>query len=64
MKTFYCEDMMCEKCVERIHKAMDGANLEHQVDLASKTVMIEGCEKCAAKAAEILDDLGFTPIEK
>ena len=53
MKTFYCEDMMCEKCVERIHKAMDGANLEHQVDLASKTVTIEGCEKCAAKAAEI-----------
>ncbi|MDO4295583.1 MAG: heavy metal-associated domain-containing protein [bacterium] len=64
MTTFYCEDMMCDKCVARIHKALDEAKLEHSVDLAAKTVQIDGCEKCAAKAAEILDDLGFTPVKQ
>lgn len=61
MTVFKCEEMMCDHCVSRIDAALTEAKLEHKVDLETKTVTVEGCEKCAAKAAEILDDLGFTP---
>lgn len=63
MKTFKCEEMMCEGCVKRIHTALDGAEIKHTVDLASKTVTIEGCASCEATAVELLDDLGFTAVE-
>lgn len=53
------EEMHCEKCVERITKAMTAAGLDFKVSLADKTVTIEGCDHCVAKAKEILDDLGF-----
>lgn len=53
------EEMHCEKCVERITKAMTAAELDFKVSLADKTVTIEGCDHCVAKAKEILDDLGF-----
>lgn len=62
MKTFKCEEIMCEGCVSRINKALDAASIEHKVDLASKTVTIEGCENCEKKAVEILDDLGFSAV--
>lgn len=55
-------DMMCEKCVERITKALNEANLTNEVSLENKTVTIDGCEKCLAKAKEILDDLGFEEV--
>ena len=57
------EDMHCEKCVERITKAMTAAGLDFQVSLADKTVTVEGCEKCVATATEIMDDLGFDVVE-
>lgn len=60
MKKFLCEEMMCDHCVSRIDKALTAAEIEHEIDLASKTVSIGGCENCAAKAVEILDDLGFS----
>lgn len=63
MKVFKCEEMMCDHCVSRIDGALTKAGLEHQVNLADKTVTIGGCENCARQAAEILDDLGFTPQE-
>ncbi|MFR5602212.1 MAG: heavy-metal-associated domain-containing protein [Lachnospiraceae bacterium] len=63
MTIFKCEEMMCGHCVSRIDTALTEAKLEHKVDLDNKTVTIEGCENCAAKAAEILDDLGFTPVK-
>lgn len=63
MKTFKCEEMMCNHCVSRIDGALAEAKIDHTIDLDSKTVSIEGCENCAAKAIEILDDLGFTPVE-
>lgn len=53
------EEMHCEKCVERITKAMTAAGLDFKVSLADKAVTIEGCDHCVAKAKEILDDLGF-----
>lgn len=62
MKTYKCEEIMCAGCTGRIDKALTAANIEHKVDLDSKTVTIEGCESCEKKAEEILEDLGFTPV--
>lgn len=63
MKKFKCEEMMCEMCVSRIDKALTAAEIGHEVDLASKTVTIDGCEHCEKSAVEILDDLGFSAVE-
>ena len=49
MKKFKCEEIMCGNCVSRIDKALTAAEIEHQVDLNSKTVTIEGCEHCGKK---------------
>ena len=62
MTIIKAEDMHCEKCVERITKAMTDAGLDFQVSLADKTVSIDGCDSCVKKALEILDDLGFEGI--
>lgn len=63
MKTFKCEEMMCEGCVSRIRKGLDAAEIKNTVDLSNKTVTIDGCESCEKKAVEILDDLGFSAVE-
>lgn len=59
MTVLKAEEMHCEKCVERIHKALTGAEIDHEVNLADKTVTIDGCEHCVKSAIELLDDLGF-----
>lgn len=61
MTVFKCEEMMCDHCVSRINAALSEAELDHKVNLKDKTVTVEGDKNCAQKAAEILDDLGFTP---
>ena len=38
---------------------MDKAELNYKVSLEDKTVTIDGCENCVAKARELMDDLGF-----
>lgn len=63
MKTFKCEEMMCEGCVSRIRKGLEAADIKNTVDLAGKTVTIDGSESCEKKAVEILDDLGFSAVE-
>jgi len=52
-------EMHCEKCVERIGMALEGAGLTYKISRENKTVMIDGCEHCVATAKELLDDLGF-----
>ena len=47
----------------RIEKALSEAGLDFKVSLADKTVTIDGCEKCVAKAKELMDDLGFDTVE-
>ena len=42
---------------------MNAAGLDFNVSLADKTVTIDGCDHCVAKAKEILDDLGFDAEE-
>ena len=63
MKTYKCEEMMCEGCVNRIKKGLDGAGIKNTVDLSVKTVTIDGDKDCEAAAVEILDDLGFSAVE-
>lgn len=62
MTTLKVEDMHCEKCVERINKVLDAADIKHSVCLADKTVTIDGCEHCVKTAVEELDDIGFTAV--
>lgn len=57
-------DMMCENCVKRITNALNEAELKFSVELASKTVTIDGCQHCVKTAVEELEDLGFTPEVK
>lgn len=64
MKKFKCEEMMCEGCVSRIKKGLDGAEIKNTVDLTAKTVTVEGGAECEVMAVEILDDLGFTAVEE
>lgn len=59
MTVLKVEEMHCPKCVERISKAFDKAELTYEVSLENKTVTIDGCEHCVAKAKEILEELGF-----
>lgn len=62
MTIIKAEDMHCEKCVERIEKAMNQAGVKVEVSLANKTVSVDGCEHCVKTALEILDDLGFEGV--
>lgn len=59
MEIIKVADMHCEKCVERITKAMEKAEIKATVSLEEKTVTIDGCDNCVKTAMEILDDLGF-----
>lgn len=63
MKVLKAEDMHCNKCVERIDKALNAADIKHEINLEEKTVSIDGCDSCLKKAIEILDDLGFETTE-
>lgn len=62
MTTIKAEDMHCEKCVERIKKAMAEEGLDVTVSLENKSVTVDGCDKCVEKALEVLDDLGFEGV--
>ena len=61
MTTIQVPDMMCENCVKRLTNALTAAQLKFQVDLAGKTVTIDGCDNCVKTAVSELEDLGFTP---
>ena len=54
-------DMHCNKCVERINKALNETGIKYEVSLDSKIVMVDGCEHCLKTALTELEDLGFTP---
>ena len=63
MKVYRCDEMMCDGCVSRIDKALDGAGIRHTVSLDEKKVTVEDDGK-AGEAVELLDDLGFTAVEQ
>ncbi|MBE6750705.1 MAG: heavy-metal-associated domain-containing protein [Ruminococcaceae bacterium] len=55
------EDMHCENCVKRIDNALKETGIKFEVDLQSKTVLVDGCEHCLKTAISELEDLGFAP---
>lgn len=57
-------DMHCEKCVERIAKALDETGITYEINLESKIVTIDGCDHCLKTALTELEDLGFTPQKR
>ena len=61
MRTINVPDMMCENCVKRITNALNEVELKFSVNLAEKTVTVDGCEHCLKTAMEELEDLGFSP---
>lgn len=62
MTLIKAEDMHCEKCKERISRAMGEAGLNFEVDLDEKTISIGGGSEEVKAALEILDDLGFEGV--
>ncbi|MDE6434424.1 MAG: heavy-metal-associated domain-containing protein [Lachnospiraceae bacterium] len=63
MTTLNVEGMMCEGCVKRVTEALRNLGLEPEVSLENKTVVFEGDEAAAAKAAEAIEDLGFEVVK-
>ena len=59
MTVIQVADMHCEKCVARIRKIMNEEGLDVTVDLAEKTVFVNGSEQDVKTALEALEDLGF-----
>jgi len=64
MITLNVPEMHCNKCVDRIGKALEEAKLSYSISLEEKTVSIEGCENCVNTAISIMDDLGFSATIK
>ncbi|MFW5629560.1 MAG: heavy-metal-associated domain-containing protein [Acetivibrio ethanolgignens] len=62
MTTLRVEDMHCGKCVERISKVLDAADIKYSVSLEDKSVTIDGCEHCVKTAIDELEDIGFTAV--
>jgi copper chaperone CopZ len=60
MITLKVPDMHCENCVRRVTNALNDAGLKFSVSLEDKTVEIDGCENCAAKAREAIEEIGFS----
>lgn len=61
MKVLNVPDMQCQNCVKKIDEALTKADLKHEINLENKTVSIDGCDNCLAKAYDIVKELGFTP---
>ncbi len=64
MTKFDIEEMSCNHCVGRIHNLLEGLNIKHEVDLATKSVSIDGDEATLNLAVEELADIGFTATRK
>lgn len=56
------EGMHCERCVERIEKALNDTGIKFSVSLADKTVNVDGCEHCLGTAITELEALGFEAV--
>ena len=57
-------DMHCNKCVERIEKALSATGIKFSISLEEKTVTVDGCDHCLKTALNELEDLGFAPKVK
>lgn len=53
------ENMNCQHCVDTITKALDYADIACEIDLASKTVSIQGDGDIITKAKRVVQEAGF-----
>lgn len=60
MTVLKVKEMSCEHCVQRIGKTLEAVHIEYEIDLATKTVTVQGDENIVKQAIEELDDIGFT----
>lgn len=58
------QDMHCEHCGVRVSRALDEQGIRYQVQLADRTVSIEGSEAEVLKAVEALDDIGYEALRE
>ncbi|GEM_PF-160481 len=63
MRTFRCEEMVCEGCADRIRRAFEVSDIRGQVNLGAGTVAVQGDDLQAERAVKILDELGFSAVE-
>lgn len=63
MTALRIDDMHCEKCVERISKALNAADFKFEVSLAYKTVSVDATGEKLVEVKEIMDGLGFDAVE-
>ena len=56
---FIVADMSCAHCSASIEKAVAEAGGQAVIDLAGRTVTVEGLE--AARAAQVIRDAGYEP---
>lgn len=61
MITLKVEEMHCEKCVERISRALKNAGIDFEVSLENKTVKVDSSK--VDKAVEELADIGFDAVK-
>jgi len=54
---FTVPDMSCGHCVERIRRALEEVGIETEIDLQSKTVILD--EKDEEKARRRLDEIDY-----
>ncbi|MEF9945593.1 MAG: heavy metal-associated domain-containing protein [Lachnospiraceae bacterium] len=59
MRILSTPDLCCSNCGEKIHKALEVAGIEHEVNVEKKQVSVCDCDECMGKAIEILEDLGY-----
>ncbi len=60
MRVLNVPGIHCEKCGERIEKALQQSKIKNfEVNVTNKTVSVCDCDKCETIARKILDDLGF-----
>lgn len=60
--TINVPDMHCERCVERIKRALNDTGIKFEVDLENRFVTAYGCEHCLKIVLSELEDLGFSPM--
>lgn len=59
MEKLFVKDMSCQHCVMKINKALQGANIQGQVDLQTKTVSTNDPEK----ALPVLAKIGYPAVK-
>lgn len=63
MSILKVEEMHCEKCSERISRVLEAAGLDFSVNLADRTVTVNGDEASVSAAVSEMDDIGFAAVE-